>query len=91
MKNRIDGKNGKNEQKQKLRDSQYRDLNKEKSFSRTTSPAFLGVGEAGEVEGMRAMAWLLGNGRFAELYFREWIVSAIRRLVQATKTASTAE
>ena len=29
-----------------------------------------------------------GNG-FSELYSREWIVSAIRRLVQATKTAST--
>ena len=33
IKNRIDGKNGKNEQKQKLRDSENRDLNEEKSFN----------------------------------------------------------
>ena len=42
IKNRIDGKNGKNEQKQKLRDSEKRDLNEEKSFSRTASPSLFG-------------------------------------------------
>ena len=42
IKNKIDGKNGINEQKQKLRDSENRDLYEEKSFSRTTSPSLFG-------------------------------------------------